>query len=82
MAIVLIRFDGGVVPVVRGAIPADPDTPISNPVRTGFKTNRPFMVEEDQYCFGLETSLPHTPLWQIVQAVEGVLAEITFRMKR
>jgi hypothetical protein len=82
MAIVLIRFDGGAVPVVTGAIPADPDTPISNPVQTGFRTNHAFIVAEDEYCFGLDTSLPYSPLWQLVQAVEGVPAEITFRMRR
>lgn len=82
MATVLIRFNGGAVPVVSGAIPPSPDTPISNPAQTGFKTNQRFIVDEDVYCFGLDTSLTYTPLWQTVQAVEGVPAEITFRLKR
>ena len=58
MAIVLVRFDGGNVPVVTGAIPPDADTPISNPTQTGFTTNQAIIVEEDEYCFGLDTSIP------------------------
>lgn len=79
MATVLIKFDGGDVPVVTGAIPPDEDTPISNPQPTGFVTNRTFIVAEGQYCFGLDTAIPYTPLSQVVQAVDGVPAEITFR---
>ena len=50
MATVLIRFDGGNVPVVTGATPLDKDTPT-----------------------------PYEPLWQVVQAVDGVPANISFR---
>jgi hypothetical protein len=81
MAIVRVRFDGGNVPVVRGAIPPDANTPISNPTQTGFTTNQGIIVAEDEYCFGLDTSIPYTPLWQTVQAVDGVPAVITFRKK-
>lgn len=81
MAIVRIGFDGGSVPVVTGAIPRNDDTPISNPTQTGFQTNQALIVEQGEYCFGLETPVPYTPLWQTVQAVDGVPSEITFRRK-
>jgi len=81
MAIVRIRFDGGSVPVITGAIPPDKDTPISNPTQTGFLTNQGLIVQEGDYCFGLQTPIPYTPLWQTVQAVDGVPAELTFRRK-
>ena len=82
MAIVLVRFDGGNVPVVTGAIPPDTDTPISSPTPTGFATNKAFMLDEGEHCFGLDTPIAYTPLWQVVQAVDGVPAEITFRRKK
>jgi hypothetical protein len=81
MAVVRVRFDGGNVPVVTGSIPPDNDTPISNPTQTGFQTNQALIVEAGEYCFGLETPVRYTPLWQLVQAVDGVPAEITFRRK-
>ena len=40
------------------------------------------MVDDGEYCFGLDTPIGHTPLWQVVQAVDGVLAEISFRRKQ
>ena len=79
MATVLIRFDGGNVPVVTGATPPDKDTPISNPTQTGFETNVPFRVDEGEYCFGLDTPIPYEPPWQVVQAVDGVPTNISFR---
>jgi len=79
MAAVLIRFDGGTVPVVTGDIPPDDQTPISNPTQTGFVTNQAFIVAEGEYCFGLQSTTPYTPLWQVVQAIDGEQAEITFR---
>ena len=82
MAIVLVKFDGGNVPVVTGAIPPDDATPISNPTRTGFETNKAFMVDDGEHCFGLDTPIACTPLWQVVQAVDGVPAEISFRRKK
>ena len=37
------------------------------------------MVDEGEHCFGLDTPIAYTPLWQVVQAVDGVPAEISFR---
>jgi hypothetical protein len=79
MATVTIRFDAGNVPVVTGAIPPDAQTAISGPTATGFLTNQSFIVVEGVYCFGLTTSVPYTPLWRVVQAIDGVPADITFR---
>jgi hypothetical protein len=79
MATILISFDGGNVPVVTGDIPPDDQTPISAPAPTGFVTNQAFIVAEGAYCFGLETAMSYTPLWQVVQAVDGEQAPITFR---
>jgi hypothetical protein len=79
MAIILIRFDGGNVPITTGAIPPNDDTPISNPTRTGFETNEAFRVDQGEYCFGLDTSVPYAPQWLLVQAVDGVPTNIRFR---
>jgi hypothetical protein len=78
MATVRVSFDGSNVPVVTGDAPADDQTPIINPTPTGFTTNQAFIVEEGVYCFGLQTAIPHAPLWQVVQAVEGEQAVIVF----
>jgi hypothetical protein len=78
MAIVLIKFNGGNVPVVTGDIPFDDGTPISNPTATGFVTNQAFIVAAGPYCFGLNSAISHKPLWQVVQAVDGEETEITF----
>jgi hypothetical protein len=79
MAIVRIAFDGGNVPIVTGDAPPDGQTPIVDPVPTGFMTNQPFIVAEGIYCFGLQTAVPYTPPWQLVQAIDGQQAEIFFR---
>lgn len=79
MATVRISFNAGSVPIVTGDMPPDPQTPIAEPTQTGFTTNQAFIVPEGIYCFGLETPTPHTPLWQMVQAVDGEQAEIVFR---
>jgi hypothetical protein len=79
MAIVRISFDGGNVPIVTGDAPLNDQTPITDPVFTGFSTNQPFIVTEGLYCFGLQTPIPHTPLWQVVQAIDGEQADISFR---
>jgi len=79
MATVRVRFNGGNVPIVTGDVPPDPDTPIAEPTPTDFTTNQAFIVPEGLYCYGLDTALPHTPLWQIVQAVDGEEATIIFR---
>jgi hypothetical protein len=81
MATVLIRFDGGDVPVVTGAIPPDDATPITNPTPAGYMTNQTVIVDAAEYCFGLDTQIAHTPLWRTVQAVDGVPAAITFRKR-
>ena len=81
MATVRVIFDGGDVPVLTGDIPPDDQTPIIDPTPTGFITNQAFIVEEGVYCFGLETALSYTPLWQTVQAVDGQQAEIRFRQR-
>jgi hypothetical protein len=79
MATVLVKFNGGNVPVVTGDVPPDDNTPISNPTPTGYTSNQPVIVSDGLNCFGLDTSIPYTPLWQTVQSVPGVQAEITFR---
>jgi hypothetical protein len=79
MAIVRISFDGGTVPIVTGDVPPDEQTPIAGPAPTGFTTNRPFIIAEGLYCFGLESPVPYAPLWQVVQAIDGEPAEIFFR---
>lgn len=79
MATVRISFNAGSVPIVTGDMPPDPQTPIAEPTQTGFATNQAFIVPEGIYCFGLETPIPHTPLWRMVQAVDGEQAEIAFR---
>ncbi len=78
VATVRISFDGGNVPIVTGDMPADDQTPIADPTPTGFTTNHPFIVVEGLYCFGLETAQPYTPLWQVVQAVDGEETDIAF----
>jgi hypothetical protein len=79
MATVRVSFDGGNLPIVTGDAPPDDQTPIVNPTPTGFTTNQAFIVEEGVYCFGLQSAVPYTPLWQVVQAVDGEQAEVVFR---
>ncbi len=79
MATVRISFDGGNVPIVTGDAPFNDQTPIIDPTPTGFTTNQAFIVAEGVYCFGLQSAGRHTPLWQVVQAIDGEQAEITFR---
>jgi hypothetical protein len=79
MATVLVRFNGGNVPIVTGDMPNDDNTPISNPTQTGFVTNKPFIVAAGPYCFGLRGLSGYAPLWQIVEAVNGQQVEIDFR---
>ena len=78
MATVLVRFDGGNVPIVSEDIPRDDKTPIENAVLTGFVTNTAFIVAEGVYCLGLDIVTPYVPLWQLVQAIDGERAEINF----
>jgi hypothetical protein len=79
MATVLIRFDDDKVRIVTGDIPPDAATPISNPQQTGFVTNQAFIVTEGAYCYGLDPSVACTPLWRILQAVDGQQTEARFR---
>jgi hypothetical protein len=81
MAIVMVKFDGGNVPVVTGDIPPDDNTPISDPTPTGFSSNQAVIVADGINCFGLDTTIPYTPLWQTVQSIAGVQAEITFHRR-
>lgn len=79
MATVRISFNAGNVPIVTGDLPPDGQTPIAAPTQTGFTTNQAFIVPEGIYCYGLDTGLPYTPLWQVVQAVDGEQTEIAFQ---
>lgn len=81
MATVLIRFNGGNVPIVTGDIPPNDHTPISEPTPTGFVTNQAFIVVGGDYCFGLDTDATYEPLWVLVQAIEGRQTEVTFRRR-
>lgn len=81
MATILVRFDGGAVPIVTGDIPANSDNPITAPVPTAFVTNQTFIVAEGIYCFALDTAIAYAPLWQVVQAVDGEQTEISFHRK-
>ena len=84
MAIVLVRFDGGNVPVVTGDIPPDdrhPDQRVRR--RQSFETNQAVHRGRGRsIASGSDTPIAHTPLWQVVQAIDGVPAEIAFRRKR
>jgi hypothetical protein len=79
MARIHISFDGGNVPIVMGDLPANPNTPIASPTATGFTTNQPFIVVEGVYCFGLQTTGAYSPLWLVVQAVDGEQKDVVFR---
>jgi len=81
VATVLIHFDTPGVPIVTGELPTDPQTPIQNPVATGFVTNQAFIVPAGTYCYGLQTDAAVTPLWQVVQAVDGEQTEASFRRR-
>jgi hypothetical protein len=78
MATVLVKFDSDNIPVVTGDIPPDQQTPISDPTQTGFVTNQAFIVAAGVYCYGLQSPVAYTPLWQLVQAVDGEQTEIAF----
>jgi hypothetical protein len=82
MATILIKFDGGNLPIVMGAAPAAPNLPIANPEETGYTTNTPFIVPPGIYCFGLRPNNNCAPLWQICQAVDGTQAELHFTVLR
>ncbi len=79
MATVLVKFDFDKVPVVTGDMPSDAQTPISNPMQTGFVTNEAFIVPEGVYCFGLQSADTYAPLWQVVQASDDEQSVVTFR---
>lgn len=78
MATVLVKFDSDNIPVVTGDIPPDQQTPISDPTQTGFVTNQAFIVAAGEYRYGLQSPVTYTPLWQLVQAVDGEQTEIAF----
>ena len=79
MATVLVSFNGGNVPVVTGGVPPNHQTPIEDPTATGFVANQAFIVDAGEYCFGLQTTKHYTPLWQVVQAIDGQQARVSFR---
>jgi hypothetical protein len=79
MAIVRVSFNGGNVPIITGDAPPDDRISITDPMPTGFVTNRAFIVSEGIYCFGLDSANPYTPLWQLIQAVDGEETEISFQ---
>jgi len=78
MALVLVSYDVSGISIVTGDEPADPQTPIADPVQTGHVTNRPFIVAAGFYCYGLLGN-GCTPLWQLVQAVDGEQTTIAFQ---
>jgi hypothetical protein len=80
MATIRISFDGGNVPIVTGDMPANEQTPMAEPTSTGYTTNQLFIVVEGMYCFALQTTQPHTPLWHVVQAVDSEQTDIAFRI--
>jgi hypothetical protein len=79
MATVLVKFDINGTPIVTGDIPPNEQTPIADPTQTNHLTNKAFIVAPGEYCYGLQSAVAYTPLWQVVQAVDGEQAEITFR---
>lgn len=79
MARVLVTFDIDRTPILTGDVPPDSHTPIENPIWSGFVTGVPFIVAPGVYCYGLQSrGVAYTPLWQVVQAVDGELTEIAF----
>jgi hypothetical protein len=78
MATILVKFDGGDVPVLVGAPPASPDQPVASPTDTGNLTNTPFIADQGSYCVTLGATLAFTPLWQVGQAIDGEQLELTF----
>ena len=79
MAIVKILFDGGNVPVVMGAKPPAENVRIANPVPAGGTTNSSFPALAGVHFYGLDTSMPYTPLWLKGRAINGVPLQLTFR---
>jgi hypothetical protein len=79
MATVKILFDGGDVPVVMGRKPPAQNVPIENPVPAGGNTNSSFLALAGVHFYGLDTSIPHAPLWQKGKAIDGIPLELTFR---
>jgi hypothetical protein len=78
MATVLVKFDGGDVSVVTGEEPPQPTVPIENPTPTGALTNEAFVFAAGVHCFGLETAIPHEPLFQVVNVVDGKENKLEF----
>jgi hypothetical protein len=78
MATVLIRFNGGNVPVLVGAAPSTPDEPIANPTDTGGTANTPFIMAAGTHCFALQSPTPYRPLWQIGEAIDGTQLRLDF----
>jgi hypothetical protein len=79
MATVTVFFDGGDVPVLKGARkPSADNVPITNPITVG-TTNTPFFAVAGVHLYALDTTIAHMPLWQRARAIEGVPQELTFK---
>jgi hypothetical protein len=78
MATILIKFSGGDVPVLVGAVPSAPDQPIANPTDTGGTANTPFIMAAGTHCFALQSPVAYAPLWQTGQAVDGTQLHLEF----
>ena len=78
MATVLVKFNGGDVPVVTGEEPPQPTVPIENPTPTGALTNNAFVFAAGTHCFGLETAIPHKPLFHLVDVIDGMENKLAF----
>ena len=79
MATVRIAFDGGDVPVIMGPKPPAQDVPIADPIPAGGNTNSSFLALAGVHFYGLNTSIPHTPLWLRGNAIDGVPLHLSFR---
>ncbi len=82
MATVLVKFDGGNVSVVTGEEPSDPSVPIENPTPTGALTNEAFVFAAGAHCFGLDTDIPHKPLFLVVDVIDGMENKLEFKAVR
>ena len=78
MATVKILFDGGNVPVLMGSKPSSPTMPLEDPIPAGGMTNLSFLAAPGVYFFGLDTPIPHRPLWQRGRAINSVPLQLTF----
>ena len=81
VATVRIIFSGGDVPVITGAQPPSKDVPIAGPRPKVGTANFSFPAQAGEHCYGLETTIPHTPLWHVGMAIDGVPLHLRFDVK-